>query len=532
MLKFIRLLIAAIVCASAALTAAKVIDKNDTGMQKILDAFTAAIESKRNELISASVFLDGVTVNGVSVSGMTMSEAKEALVSVEEELKSRVHYTVEYGKDKDKHLEIGEEYFTFSFDTESVLLDAIMLCSEGTAEEIENRKAEIARDGLDFEIACNVSMDKDAVAKAVREAGKSATRSAKNASVKVVPESVYNGGDRFVFTPEKKGYRTDPDKAIEKINKLFNEGEYGKVTMYGHIIQPDVKVSDLEGKIVRRSYYKSSYSHEPYNAPNRVANIIKACGIINGYVLSPKSSGENYLFSCNKVLGPRTAEGGWLPAPGFVDSGARSVDSPGGGVCHVSSTLYNAVIKADLEIAYRINHSSHVGYVPWGLDATIDTNGPDFKFINNTEHDIYIFIWVNTGKQTVNCEIWGDPFPEEFDKIDFYAELLEEVPPTETEYIVDKKLQEPYWYVKNTAKTGYKYQSFKQYKKNGEPVGDPVPVARSVYRMHPMRICVWEGYRPGYDMLHRQYRLDPNEIFGTPEPTASPAPTPAPTGDN
>ena len=528
MFKFIRLLIAAIVCASAAFAAAKVVNDDGTRLQQFIDNINSAIDTKRNELVSMSVFHDGITVNGVSIAGMTISEAKKALEPVEEELKSRVHYTVEYGRNKDKHLEIGEEYFSFSFDTESILYDAIFLCSEGTAEEIDAQVKELAMNGRNYEITCSVKMDKKAVEDAVREAGKSVNVKAKNATVTVDPESVYTGGDRFVYTAEKKGYKTDPDKAIEKINNLFAKGEYGKVTMYGKVIQPEVKVSDLEGKIVRRSYYKSSYSHEPYNAPNRVANIIKACGIINGYVLSPKSSGSNYTFSANTVLGPRTAAGGWLPAPGFVDSGARSVDSPGGGVCHVSSTIYNAVIRADLEIVYRRNHSSHVGYVPWGLDATIDTNGPDFKFANNTESDLYIFIWVNTDKQTVNCEIWGEPFPDEFDKIDFYAELLEEIPISDTEYIVDNKLESPNWYVKNTAKTGYKYQSYKQYYKDGEPV----PVAKSEYRMHPLRICVWKGFDQWSDQLLKEYRLDPYYIYTTPEPSSEPAPTPAPTGGN
>lgn len=530
MFKFFKLLIAAIVCAAAAVTAVKAVNNDTDGIKQIIELVNSAVQTKRNELISLGVFHDGITVNGFSIAGMTISEASEALKSIEDDLKSRVHYTVEYGKNKDKHLEIGEEYFSFGFDTDEILLDAMLLCSEGTAEEISGQLEELAKNGRNYEINCTVSMDKKAVGEAVREAGKSVDRKAKNASVTVNADSVYTGGDRFVYNAEKKGYKTDPDTAIDKIEEMFANGEYGKVVMYGKILQPDVKLSDLEGKIVRRSVYRSSYSHQPYNAPNRVANIIKACGIINGLVLSPKSSGRNYQFSANGILGPRTAEGGWLPAPGFVDSGARSVDSPGGGVCHVSSTIYNAVIKADLEIVYRRNHSSHVGYVPWGLDATIDTNGPDFKFNNNTGSDIYIFIWVNTDKQNVNCEIWGEPFPEEFDKIDFYAEFLEEIPPTETEYIVDPKLQPNYWYVRNTAKTGYKYQSYKQYMKNGEPVGEPVPVAKSEYRMHPLRICVWSGFNKWTDMLLRDYRLDPYYIYTTPEPTQTPAPTPAPEG--
>ncbi|MCR5809117.1 MAG: VanW family protein [Clostridiales bacterium] len=480
-------------------------------LDSYVNSINAEVEAKRSELLSTGVFHDGIKINGVSIGGMTYDQAKEALKPVEDDLIKDVGFILEYGDDQ--KLDIGLDYFTVTYDTDSILKKAIALATEGSLESIRQQIDDLAKNGKEYDIDCKVEIDAERVTEAVKEIGDSLYVKPKNATCNPVPDSVYNGGERFTYKEGKKGYKAKTDEAIEEILTRAESGDYGTVVLKGKVLKPDVKLSDLEGKIVLRSKYRSSYGFGNYNAPNRVFNIEKACALVNGYVLPPKdksdSSNKDHIFSMNDTLGPRTEARGWLPAPGFVNGGANSVDSPGGGVCHVSSTLYNAVVKADLKIVFRLNHSSHVGYVPWGLDATIYTGGTDFKFANNTKSPLYIFMWVDSKKQEVCCEIWGEPFPEKFDYIDFYSELQEEIPPTETVYIETKELEAPYWYIKNREKTGYKYISYKQYYKDGEPVGDPVTVAVSNYRMHPRRICVWVGFDPEVDVLDKDYRLEP-----------------------
>lgn len=478
----------------------------DGNLDKYSEGINAEVEAKRLALLTDGVFRNGISVNGVSLGGMTMDEAKKALKPVEESLVGDIGFTVEYGEES---VEIGRDYFDVSYDTEKILNEAILIANDGSYESLRLQIAELERDGKQYSINCTIVPDTDRMAQVVTEAAETLNVEPVDASIKPNPDSVYDGGDRFKIKGGKNGYMAHTEQAVNEIVSRAKAGDYGTITITGEEVEPEISKSDLEKYVVLRAKYKSSYGHSPYNAPNRVANIIKACGIVNGTVLNYEGSGKKYKFSINDCLGPRTEQGGWLPAPGFVSGGAQSVDSPGGGVCHVSSTLYNAVVRADLQIVSRINHSSHVGYVPWGLDATISTGGPDFKFANNTKHPIYIFMWVDQKKQTVNCEIWGEPFPSRFDRIDFYAELIEEIPPTETEYIVDKTLAPNFWYVFNHAKTGYKYQSYVQYYKNDKPVGEPKKVATSVYRMHPKRICVWQGFDPATSYLDPSYRIEP-----------------------
>ncbi len=472
------------------------------GMHDYVKDIGTEVEMKREDLLKNSVFHEGITVNNIPIGGLTHDEAVKLLSKEESRMVRDVRFIVEY--EDGKKLLITNEYFDFTYNTEDILSDAIMIANEGSLESIQQQIDDLKENGKDYTITYSAAPKNDMISEAVYELAERLNVDPVNAKVVVDKNSVYNGTDRFKYTEGKNGYRVKADKAVDEILSRAKTGDYGTVVLEGEIIEPEIKISDIKGKIVRRSHFESSYASYPYNYPDRVFNVDKACRLVNGTVLSP-----GQVFSANKTLGDRTYELGWKAAPGFIDGGARSVDSPGGGVCHVSSTLYNAVIKSDLKIVYRINHSSHVGYVPWGQDATIDTGRIDFKFSNNTKNDIYIFMWVDTHKKKVCCEIWGTPFPSTFDSIDFYAELVETIEPTPREYFVDRSLAHGHWYINNSAKTGYKYESYKQYLKKGVPVGDPVRVATSVYRMHPQRIAVWAGFDPNVDILDPALREEP-----------------------
>ena len=117
---------------------------------------------------------------------------------------------------------------------------------------------------------------------------------------------------------------------------------------------------------------------------NRVDNITLAISKINGKIVKP-----NEEFSFNNTVGPMDEEHGFKKAVGF-DSEGRKIQIPGGGMCQISSTMYNAVLMANLEVTERHPHSRRVYYVPKDKDATIYYGSLDFKFKNNTQDDIKI----------------------------------------------------------------------------------------------------------------------------------------------
>ena len=181
----------------------------------------------------------------------------------------------------------------------------------------------------------------------------------------------------------------------------------------------------------------------------RIQNVRKAAQNISGTVLN---CGDQ--FSYNDAIGPTTADYGFYAAPGYV--GGKTVDVYGGGVCQVSSTLYYATLKADLEIVMRYCHQYAPGYIKWGCDATVYDGFPDFIFANNTDYPIKIVTYWNDNNVTV--EILGTKVD------DSYVEMVSEtvdVIPWETVYEETDELAPGEKQEIQTPYTGYVVQTWR-----------------------------------------------------------------------
>ncbi len=139
------------------------------------------------------------------------------------------------------------------------------------------------------------------------------------------------------------------------------------------------------------SSWSTTFSTATTNGKNRGYNMQLAVSKINEMVLAP-----GQVFSYNEVVGPRDAAHGFKLA--HVYSAGKIIDGMGGGICQVSSTMYTAILKADLDVVQRLNHSFTVGYVPLGQDATAYYGGTDFKFKNSTKWPIKLLASVKGNK--------------------------------------------------------------------------------------------------------------------------------------
>jgi len=138
-----------------------------------------------------------------------------------------------------------------------------------------------------------------------------------------------------------------------------------------------------------------TYTTYTTNVPNRNTNISLACKALNGTIVKP-----GHTFSFNNTLGYTSAAKGYKKA-GILVNGKSSA-ALGGGICQVSSTLYNAVLKAGLKVVERHPHSAPVGYVPKGRDATVSYGSVDFKFRNNTTKNCRLVFEYNNRSLTVS----------------------------------------------------------------------------------------------------------------------------------
>ena len=179
----------------------------------------------------------------------------------------------------------------------------------------------------------------------------------------------------YQVIPGRHGYEFNLDEAKAQWADVSYGGE---LTLQLHYTAPQTADED--------AYFQDVLGHceTPHSDnENRNANLRKACGLLDGTILQPGQE-----LSYNQTLGERTKEKGWLPAPAY--SGTKLVDSPGGGICQVSSTLYLASVYSELTIVERRNHGYPVSYIPLGMDATVSWGFTDLKIRNDSPMPVKI----------------------------------------------------------------------------------------------------------------------------------------------
>ena len=332
---------------------------------------------------------------------------------------------------------------------------------------------DIATNGRNFNVTLSVS--EEAATSYVSSLAATIDKAATDATI-----SVDKDNHSIQYLDGNDGYALDQQALVTALVAAdFSAGE--TLTAAVTSVASTVSVDDLKQLYGLRASYKTKVS----GSSNRKYNVNKGCNIINGTVLKP---GET--FSANDTLGTRTKANGWKDAPAYV-AGSHE-DQPGGGVCQLSSTLYNATVLADLEIVSRTNHSMPVGYVPKGRDATINSVGNliDFKFKNNTQGNIIIICYYVSNYLTM--EIYGLPFAtDEYDKIDIRVEKVSTTKITTT-YEDDPTLPAGYEEETYEGCTGYIYKSYKQYYKDGKMVKEEA-LSTSTYKMYPRVILRGTG---------------------------------------
>ena len=208
----------------------------------------------------------------------------------------------------------------------------------------------------------------------------------------------------------------------------------------------------------------------------RSANVTNACELIDGFTLYP---GEE--FSTLNEITPFSTANGYYAAASYLNG--KVVDSLGGGICQVSTTLYNAVLKSELEVTERYNHSMIVNYVDPSADAAIaESAGKDFKFVNTTDAPVYIEGIIKNKNITFN--IYGQETRSADRKVTYVSEVLEVINPTVDAITADQGQPIGYVVVNQSAHIGYKAKLWKVVTENGKEV-ERTQVNYSSYKMTP-----------------------------------------------
>ena len=214
------------------------------------------------------------------------------------------------------------------------------------------------------------------------------------------------------------------------------------------LTQPDYTAAEYKALLFRDVLGQCTTDFNPGNV-GRTTNVLLATDFCNGVILMPGD-----VFSYNDVVGPRTYERGFKDATVYVGNSAE--DGVGGGICQVSSTIYYAALRADLEIVERYAHSRMVTYVPLGEDATVAWGSKDFRFANNTDFPMKVV--TSHKKDTHTVKLYGTQTQNKTVKIE--TTQLSKTP-FEVVYEIDETLPLGTEKVKSNGYTGYKTESYR-----------------------------------------------------------------------
>lgn len=236
----------------------------------------------------------------------------------------------------------------------------------------------------------------------------------------------------FAYTEAEPGEMPDAEQLAKLLLAIDPTLANQTVSVPFVAVEPTVTAERLQETHALLSEYTTSFAEKTLRKENRVHNIRLAAERINGVVVAP---GET--FSMNRTIGDRTKANGYRLA-GAITNG-MSVTEYGGGVCQVSTTLFNAVLMADLEIVERYHHSWPMTYAPIGRDATIATGMKDFRFRNTSSEPVTILAAVDEKAMTVTVRLYGE-HSDAFDHIEIVSEQLSRLPAKAAEHILDENL--------------------------------------------------------------------------------------------
>lgn len=389
-LKWIALAAAALICVIIIVSIA-----NSGGADAVADMDKLMQTGKR--------FKAGVKLIGVDVSGMTPEEATGLVKNAAEKKLKTVAVTISSGENS---WTLDSDAMGMGYDIADALADGLNF---GRGEDDNTVVITGAGEG---EFDAKYTWDRGKIISALAAMGQSINTEATAAYAEPVTD--WSQEERFIYHAGEEGVTLNEEATADAIEKALEQGEFVcTVEATVNAVLPGGNIDDLKAATSFIASYTTKFSarRDDEVKQNRKFNIQKAADIINGNTIQP---GEEWSF--NTVVGPRTYELGWKGANG-ISGGKEYTIQAGGGICQVSTTLYNALLCANMEIVDRRAHTIPSDYVPVGLDATVDTRGIDFVWKNNTDMPAYIFAKVekvegSSSRNTITVYVYGKPLPE------------------------------------------------------------------------------------------------------------------------
>lgn len=387
---------------------------------------------------------DGVSIGSVDVGGMTEDEAKAAVSSYVDSLMDTT-FTL---KGESGSIEMTAADMGVTADVDTAVTEAMAVGRAGSLINRYKTTQDLKKNKLVLDM--HLSVDK-------QETAQKLYSSSGKLSVEAVDNGLKRENGEFVYVPGKEGVEVDIVNSVYAINDFLADGWDGsdnEIALVTEVVEPRgtekelAEVKDLLGS------YSTDFSS---SNPGRAKNVTTGCSKVDGTILYPGDE-----FELCSTVSPFTQENGYELAGSYQNG--TTVESFGGGICQVATTLYNAVIRAELEITMRYNHSMMVHYVQPSMDAAIAGNYKDLRFKNNLDSPVYIEGYCSGG--VLHFNVYGKETRPSNREISFESETVSTTDP-EVKFNLDSSKAIGYWSVDQTPHTGCIAQLWKIVKVDG-----------------------------------------------------------------
>ncbi len=386
--------------------------------------------------------VSGIEVEGTSVAGLSEVELKKTLETlVDEKLQTEVEliYSVH---EEPITTTLGDLGAYWESDD---LIHAIMnFGQEGNVVDRYKEIKDLENESINIRI--DLAYDTDVMA----------TFFSENASIydtEAINSHLVKTETGFDIVGGEEGRYLDVDASVEEIAEVLTtdwDGSDVQLELTVKSLQALGSYEELQRVTDLMGSFSTSFAGTTYA---KTTNVTNGANLINGITLYP---GEELSFT--EYVTPYTRDNGY--EVGIAYSAGKSVESIGGGICQVSSTLYNAAIRAELEITQRQNHSMVVGYVPLATDATLaESSGIDLKIKNNYDFPIYIETYV-TDEKRLYANIYGEEYRDANRTVEYETKVLQTIPAPADVIIADGGQGVGYIDV-DSGYTGYKTELWK-----------------------------------------------------------------------
>lgn len=389
----------------------------------------------------------GVFIGDIDVSGMTTLEAEEAVQAYVDALEEK-EITLNALNDNTVTVTAGQ--LGIEWENKEVIDRAGELGKSGNVVQRYKALKDLEKQNEVFPI--EISFDEANIRSIIEE-------QCLVFNVEAVDGTVTRENGTFEYIAGQTGVEINVDESVKAINDYL-ETEWNKEEAVVDLVADTTQPRGTEEELSRikdvLGTFTTSYSS---SGSNRSGNVKNGCSKINGTLLYPGDA-----FSTYETVSPFTEENGYYLAGSY--SNGLVVDSLGGGICQVSTTLYNAVLLAELEVTERFNHSMIVTYVDPSADAAISGTAKDFKFVNNLEYPIYIE-GITTGDKKITFTIYGCETRPSNRKVTYESKILSTNNPQGEKIVADASRPAGYISVQS-AHVGYVAELWKVVTLDGE----------------------------------------------------------------